>query len=131
MGACFTQARVLIVRFVILYVMARDEDEGENGRVSYRIQAGNNAGRFSLNPNTGETRHNVSCHHTLYTSLRPKIRKDHITHLHPSFNKMDTVRLIFKGFLLGLFSLIDNYRPTHRNNLGEQIFPSSYPICRA
>jgi len=41
-------------RFVILYVMARDEDEGENGRVSYRIQAGNSAGRFSLNPNTGE-----------------------------------------------------------------------------
>lgn len=34
--------------------MARDEDEGENGRVSYRIQAGNNAGRFSLNANTGE-----------------------------------------------------------------------------
>lgn len=47
-------------RFVILYVMARDEDEGENGRVSYRIQAGNTAGRFSLNPNTGETRHKTS-----------------------------------------------------------------------
>ncbi|XP_038564182.1 protocadherin-16 [Micropterus salmoides] len=41
------------VGFVILYVMARDEDEGENGRVSYRIQAGNSPGRFSLNPNTG------------------------------------------------------------------------------
>ncbi|XP_071377114.1 protocadherin-16-like, partial [Centroberyx affinis] len=41
------------VGFVILYVMARDEDEGENGRVAYRIQAGNSAGRFSLNPNTG------------------------------------------------------------------------------
>lgn len=41
------------VGFVILYVMARDDDEGENGRVSYRIQAGNSAGRFSLNPNTG------------------------------------------------------------------------------
>ncbi|KAK2828340.1 hypothetical protein Q5P01_019374 [Channa striata] len=41
------------VGFMILYVMARDEDEGENGRVSYRIQAGNSAGRFSLNPNTG------------------------------------------------------------------------------
>ncbi|XP_062289145.1 protocadherin-16-like [Scomber scombrus] len=41
------------VGFVILYVMARDEDEGENGRVSYRIQTGNSAGRFSLNPNTG------------------------------------------------------------------------------
>ncbi|XP_026227263.1 protocadherin-16-like isoform X2 [Anabas testudineus] len=41
------------VGFVILYVMARDEDEGENGQVSYRIQAGNSAGHFSLNPNTG------------------------------------------------------------------------------
>ncbi|XP_076606771.1 protocadherin-16 [Chaetodon auriga] len=41
------------VGFVILYVIAGDEDEGENGRVSYRIQAGNSAGRFSLNPNTG------------------------------------------------------------------------------
>uniref|UniRef100_A0A673B3N5 Protocadherin-16 n=1 Tax=Sphaeramia orbicularis TaxID=375764 RepID=A0A673B3N5_9TELE len=41
------------VGFVILYVMARDDDEGENGRVSYRIQTGNSAGRFSLNPNTG------------------------------------------------------------------------------
>ncbi|XP_029375177.1 protocadherin-16 [Echeneis naucrates] len=41
------------VGFVILYVMARDEDEGENGRVSYRIQMGDSAGRFSLNPNTG------------------------------------------------------------------------------
>lgn len=43
-----------IDRFVILYVMARDEDEGENGQVSYRIQSGNSAGRFSLNPNTGK-----------------------------------------------------------------------------
>ncbi|KAK7925946.1 hypothetical protein WMY93_008256 [Mugilogobius chulae] len=41
------------VGFVILYVIARDDDEGENGRVSYRIQTGNSAGRFSLNPNTG------------------------------------------------------------------------------
>ncbi|XP_068600399.1 protocadherin-16 [Brachionichthys hirsutus] len=41
------------VGFVILYMMARDEDEGENGRVSYRIQSGNSAGRFSLNPTTG------------------------------------------------------------------------------
>ncbi|XP_017273627.1 protocadherin-16 [Kryptolebias marmoratus] len=41
------------VGFVILYVVARDKDEGENGRVSYRIQAGNSASRFSLNPNTG------------------------------------------------------------------------------
>lgn len=45
--------------------MARDEDEGENGRVSYRIQAGNSAGHFALNPNTGKlifrTRHNMVC----------------------------------------------------------------------
>ncbi|XP_061607074.1 protocadherin-16-like isoform X2 [Phyllopteryx taeniolatus] len=41
------------VGFVILYVMAQDEDEGENGLVSYRIQTGNSAGHFSLNPNTG------------------------------------------------------------------------------
>nr|XP_029510011.1 protocadherin-16-like [Oncorhynchus nerka] len=41
------------VGFVVVYVMARDEDEGENGRVSYSIQLGNSAGRFSLNPNTG------------------------------------------------------------------------------
>ncbi|XP_055792755.1 protocadherin-16-like [Salvelinus fontinalis] len=41
------------VGFVVVYAMARDEDEGENGRVSYSIQSGNSAGRFSLNPNTG------------------------------------------------------------------------------
>uniref|UniRef100_A0A3Q1FH58 Protocadherin-16 n=1 Tax=Acanthochromis polyacanthus TaxID=80966 RepID=A0A3Q1FH58_9TELE len=41
------------VGFVALYVMARDADQGENGRVSYRIQSGNTAGTFSLNPNTG------------------------------------------------------------------------------
>ncbi|KAM6985192.1 protocadherin-16 [Aplochiton taeniatus] len=41
------------IGFVVVYVMARDQDEGENGRVSYRIQSGNNAGRFSLNPTTG------------------------------------------------------------------------------
>ncbi|XP_056910149.1 protocadherin-16-like [Takifugu flavidus] len=41
------------VGFVILYVMARDEDEGEHGRVSYRIQAGNSAGRFRLDADTG------------------------------------------------------------------------------
>ncbi|XP_077448676.1 protocadherin-16-like isoform X2 [Stigmatopora argus] len=41
------------VGFVILHAMARDADEGENGRVSYRIRSGNGAGRFSLNPITG------------------------------------------------------------------------------
>ncbi|XP_061073015.1 protocadherin-16 [Conger conger] len=39
--------------FVALYVMARDADRGENGRVSYRILAGNAGGTFSLNPDTG------------------------------------------------------------------------------
>lgn len=43
------------VGFVALYVMARDADQGENGRVSYRIQAGDSAGKFSLNPSTGES----------------------------------------------------------------------------
>lgn len=52
---CVEHKRVCVVRFVILYVMARDEDEGEHGRVSYRIQAGNSAGRFRLNADTGET----------------------------------------------------------------------------
>lgn len=41
------------VGFVLLYVMARDADQGENGRVSYRVQSGNTAGRFSLSPNSG------------------------------------------------------------------------------
>ncbi|XP_073341439.1 protocadherin-16-like [Pagrus major] len=41
------------VGFVALYVMARDADQGENGRVTYSIQSGNTAGTFSLNPNTG------------------------------------------------------------------------------
>ncbi|CAJ1065106.1 protocadherin-16-like [Xyrichtys novacula] len=41
------------VGFVALYVMARDVDEGENGRVTYSIQSGNTEGTFNLNPNTG------------------------------------------------------------------------------
>ncbi|XP_058489873.1 protocadherin-16-like [Solea solea] len=41
------------VGFVALYVMARDADQGENGRVTYSIQSGNTGGTFSLNPNTG------------------------------------------------------------------------------
>ncbi|KAM7412774.1 hypothetical protein PAMA_020247 [Pampus argenteus] len=41
------------VGFVVLYVMARDADQGENGRVIYTIQSGNTGGTFSLNPNTG------------------------------------------------------------------------------
>lgn len=42
------------VGFVALYVMARDADQGENGRVTYSIQSGNTGGTFNLNPNTGE-----------------------------------------------------------------------------
>ncbi|KAG9264637.1 protocadherin-16-like [Astyanax mexicanus] len=41
------------VGFVLLYIMAQDLDQGENGRVSYRILDGNAEGKFSLNPNTG------------------------------------------------------------------------------
>ncbi|XP_051962537.1 protocadherin-16 [Xyrauchen texanus] len=39
--------------FVVVYVMAIDADQGENGRVSYHIQSGNTGGKFSLNPDTG------------------------------------------------------------------------------
>ncbi|XP_041849765.1 protocadherin-16-like [Melanotaenia boesemani] len=41
------------VGFVMLFIMARDADQGENGRVTYRIQSGNTEGTFNLNPNTG------------------------------------------------------------------------------
>ncbi|KAK2912906.1 protocadherin-16-like [Channa argus] len=41
------------VGFVVLYVVARDADQGENGRVTYIIQSGNSGGTFSLNPSTG------------------------------------------------------------------------------
>ncbi|XP_077397746.1 protocadherin-16-like [Festucalex cinctus] len=41
------------IGFVALYVMARDADRGENGRVTYRVQSGNAGGTFNLNPNTG------------------------------------------------------------------------------
>ncbi|KAL0973120.1 hypothetical protein UPYG_G00199240 [Umbra pygmaea] len=41
------------VGFVIFYIVARDADQGENRRVSYRIESGNTEGMFSLNPNTG------------------------------------------------------------------------------
>nr|XP_020468749.1 protocadherin-16-like [Monopterus albus] len=41
------------VGFVVLYVIARDADQGENGRVTYSIQSGNTGGTFNLNPNTG------------------------------------------------------------------------------
>ncbi|XP_026137609.1 protocadherin-16-like [Carassius auratus] len=41
------------VGFVVVYIMAVDADQGENGRVTYRIQSGNTGGTFSLNPDTG------------------------------------------------------------------------------
>ncbi|XP_027901341.1 protocadherin-16-like [Xiphophorus couchianus] len=41
------------VGFVMLFLMARDADQGENGRVTYRIHSGNMGGTFNLNPNTG------------------------------------------------------------------------------
>ncbi|XP_029027438.1 protocadherin-16-like [Betta splendens] len=41
------------VGYVVLYVMARDADHGENARVTYSIQSGNSGGAFNLNPNTG------------------------------------------------------------------------------
>ncbi|XP_023681833.1 protocadherin-16-like isoform X1 [Paramormyrops kingsleyae] len=41
------------VGFVVLYVIARDPDNGENGRVSYHILTGNSGGKFTLNSNTG------------------------------------------------------------------------------
>lgn len=43
------------VGFVLLYIMAQDPDQGENGHVSYHIQDGNAEGKFSINPNTGKT----------------------------------------------------------------------------
>ncbi|XP_074864859.1 protocadherin-16 isoform X1 [Carettochelys insculpta] len=39
--------------FVVLNVVAQDGDLGENGRVSYMLQAGNTEGWFHLNPSTG------------------------------------------------------------------------------
>ncbi|XP_075773423.1 protocadherin-16 isoform X2 [Pelodiscus sinensis] len=39
--------------FVVLHVVVQDGDLGENGRVSYTLQAGNAEGRFHLNPSTG------------------------------------------------------------------------------
>lgn len=71
---------MLVDSFVILYVMARDEDEGENGRVSYRFQAGNGAGRFSLNPNTGKSLtiyrvHNENIHSIVPAAHRTKYLK--------------------------------------------------------
>ncbi|XP_076002325.1 protocadherin-16 [Genypterus blacodes] len=41
------------VGFVALYVIARDADQGENGRVTYSVQSGNTGGTFILNPTTG------------------------------------------------------------------------------
>lgn len=43
------------VGFVVLFLMARDADQGDNGRVTYKIQSGNTGGTFSLNSNTGKS----------------------------------------------------------------------------
>lgn len=39
--------------FLVLQVVARDRDLGENGRVTYALRAGNSGGWFHLNPSTG------------------------------------------------------------------------------
>ncbi|KAH0625313.1 hypothetical protein JD844_033822 [Phrynosoma platyrhinos] len=39
--------------FLVLQVVARDRDLGENGRVSYALRAGNAKGWYHLNPSTG------------------------------------------------------------------------------
>uniref|UniRef100_A0A8D2L4T7 Protocadherin-16 n=1 Tax=Varanus komodoensis TaxID=61221 RepID=A0A8D2L4T7_VARKO len=39
--------------FLVLQVVARDRDLGENGRVGYTLRAGNAEGQFHLNPSTG------------------------------------------------------------------------------
>ncbi|XP_061485277.1 protocadherin-16 isoform X2 [Rhineura floridana] len=39
--------------FLLLQVVARDRDLGENGRISYTLRAGNADGRFHLSPSTG------------------------------------------------------------------------------
>lgn len=40
--------------FVVLFLMARDADQGENGRVTYKIDSGNTGRTFNLNPITGK-----------------------------------------------------------------------------
>ncbi len=57
------------VGFVLLYVMARDADQGENGRVSYRIQSGNTAGRFGLSSNSGKTHYFALFENHLFLTL--------------------------------------------------------------
>lgn len=54
------------VGFVALYVKATDADEGENGRVTYRIQSGNTGGKFSLNPNTGKSKCTVVIWYSIF-----------------------------------------------------------------
>lgn len=53
------------VGFVVLYVMARDADQGENARVTYSIQSGNTGGTFNLNPNTGKSNQEEEVVHAL------------------------------------------------------------------
>lgn len=127
--------------------MARDEDEGENGRVSYRIQAGNSAGRFSLNPNTGKlifrARHIIlkkkvlkSCGEwwlSTNTQLTPHhdINRAKFTFFsciyNPCFDCFNIVWL--QTFFCRDVWLIHNQHPTHSSPMDEQKFPGDcdYP----
>ncbi|KHN75881.1 Protocadherin-16 [Toxocara canis] len=53
---------------IVHYVVAKDEDDGENARISYTIVTGNHDGAFSLDPSTGA----LSLHHRLraHTTIR-------------------------------------------------------------
>lgn len=131
--------------------MARDEDEGENGRVSYRIQAGNSAGRFSLNPNTGKlifrTRHIIlkkkSCFKELWRMVTfhkypidtPSWYKQSKIHFFsgvysPCFDCFNIVWL--QTFFCRDVWLIHNQHPTHSSPVDEQKFPGDcdYPTER-
>ena len=52
------------VEFNVLHIIATDMDSGDNGRVDYEIESGNEDGKFSLDSVTGE-----SCCIITYTSL--------------------------------------------------------------
>lgn len=81
------------VGFVALYVMATDADEGENGRVTYRIQSGNTGGKFSLNSNTGKSKCAVV---TLLVLLPTKI-------LNLVLHNMNTSLHFFESFYVSFY----------------------------
>ncbi|XP_060119777.1 protocadherin-16 [Heteronotia binoei] len=58
--------------FLVLQVLARDSDLGENGRLSYTLRAGNADGRFHLNPGTGALT-------TVRTLDREEVSQHHLT----------------------------------------------------